>query len=87
MKKIDENNVILRKNTRKTPFEIAQLAAKKRALLAKIYEETREVVASYDRLPELSKASGMPLEALEALADEALVALATAMETEFGVSA
>ena len=87
MKKIDENNVILRKNTRKTPFENAQLAAKKRAILAKIYEETREVVASYERLPELSEASGMPLVALETLADEALIALATAMETEFGVSA
>ena len=87
MKKIDENSVILRKNTRKTPFENAQLAAKKRAILAKIYEDTREVVASYERLPELSKASGMPLVALETLADEALIALATAMETEFGVSA
>ena len=87
MKKIDENNVNLRKNTRKTPFENAQDAAEGRALLAQIHAETRDVLASYKHLEAVAETTGMSLEAVTKLADDAIIELAQAMETHFGVSA
>ena len=87
MKKIDENNVKLREKSQKTPFEKAENWAKKRALLAKIHENTREILASYEHLQDVAKATGMSLETLEKYADDAIIELAEAMETHFGVSA
>ena len=87
MKKIDENNVKLREKSRKTPFEIAEETAKKRAILAKILEDTRQVVASYELLADVAKSTGMSPETLQRYADDALIELAEAMETHFGVSA
>ena len=87
MKKIEENNVNLRKNTRKTPFENAENWAKKRAILSKIFADTRQIVASYEHLQDIAKMTGMPLETLEKYANDAIIELAEAMENEFGVSA
>ena len=87
MKKIDENNEILRKNSQKTPFESVAETAKKRAILAKILAETRQIVASYEHIASIAKSTGMPLETLEKYADDAIIELAEAMETHFGVSA
>lgn len=87
MKKIPENNANLRVKSQKTPFEEAQLRAKKRALLAKIYAETRDVIASYEHIQRVAKTTGMSLEAVEKLAEAAIIELAETMEREFGVSA
>jgi len=87
MKKLDENNVNLRKNTQKTPFENAENAAKKRALLAQIYEDTRNILASYEHFEDVAKTTGMSVETLEKYANDAIIELAEAMETHFGVSA
>ena len=87
MKKINENSVILREKSQKTPFERAALNAKKRIILAKIHAETREILESYDRFQEISEATGIDLQTLEKFADDAIIELAEAMETEFGVSA
>ena len=53
MKNKDKNSAKLREKSRKTPFENAENRAKKRVLLAKIYADTREVLASYELLPEV----------------------------------
>ena len=87
MKKLDENNVNLRKNTQKTPFENAENAAKKRALLAQIYEDTRNILASYEHFEDVAKTTGMSVETLEKYTNDAIIELAEAMEKEFGVSA
>ena len=87
MKKIDENSVKLRERSQKTPFERAEKNAKKRIILAKIHADTREILESYDRFQEISEATGIDLETLEKFADDALIELAEAMETHFGVSA
>ena len=87
MKKIDENSVILREKSQKTPFERAAINANKRAILAKIHADTREIMESYDRFQEISEATGIDLKTLEKFADDALIELAEAMETHFGVSA
>lgn len=87
MKKIDENNAYSRKHAQKTPFEKTVENSKKRALLAKIYSDTRQILASYEHLPEVAKTTGMSLETLEKYADDAIIELAQAMETHFGVSA
>ena len=87
MKKIDENNVKLRKIKRETPFERVQNAAQNRAILSKIHEKTREIIESYEHIATVAEVSGMSLEAVEKLADDALIELAEAMETHFGVSA
>ena len=87
MKKIDENNVNLRKNMAKTPFEKTVENAKKRAILAQIFEDTHKILASYEHIAEVSKVTGMALETLEKMADDAIIELAQAMETHFGVSA
>tara|TARA_X000000950_G_C13661018_1_gene555907 strand:+ start:364 stop:627 length:264 start_codon:yes stop_codon:yes gene_type:complete len=87
MKNTDENSVKLREKIGKTPFEKANEAAKKRAILAKIHAETREVLESYDRFGEISEATGIDLQTLQKFADDALIELAEAMENEFGVSA
>lgn len=87
MKNKDENSVFLRIKSTKTPFEKAEINAKKRAILAKIHEETREVLASYEHLEAVAKTTGMSLEAVTKLADDAIIELAEAMETHFGASA
>ena len=87
MKKIDENNAKLRKITRKTPFEKTVENAEKRALIAKIYAETRQILESYEHLESIAKTTGMSVETLEKYADDAIIELAEAMETHFGVSA
>lgn len=87
MKNKDENSVILRTKSTKTPFEKAEINAKKRAILAKIYAETSEIMRSYDRFQEISEATGIDLQTLEKFADDAIIELAEAMETHFGVSA
>ena len=87
MKKIDENNANLRKNTQKTPFEKTVENSKKRAILAKIYEDTRQILASYEHLEDVAKTTGMSVATLEKYADDAIIELAEAMETHFGVSA
>ena len=87
MKNKDENSVKLRENMRKTPFEKAEINAKKRALLAQIHAETRQILESYEHLQAVAKTTGMPFEAVEKLADDAIIELAETMEKEFGVSA
>jgi len=87
MKKIDENNAYSRKHAQKTPFEKTIENARKRAILAQIYSDTRQILASYEHLPEVAKTTGMSLETLEKYADDAIIELAQAMETHFGVSA
>ena len=87
MKNPDKNTQNLRNSTRKTPFETAEMRAQKRAMLAKIHAETREIIESYDRFQEISEATGIDLQTLEKFADDAIIELAEAMETHFGVSA
>ena len=87
MKNKDENSVKLRENMRKTPFEKAEINAKKRVLLARIYADTRDVLASYEHLETVAKTTGMSLEDVQKMADDAIIELAEAMETHFGVSA
>ncbi len=87
MKNKDENSVILREKSQKTPFERVEINTKKRAILAKIHADTREIIESYDRFQEISEATGIDLQTLEKFADDAIIELAEAMETHFGVSA
>ena len=87
MKKIDENNAYFRGYAQKTPFERAEMRSKNRAKLAKIYAETREVIESYEHFQEISETTRIDLETLKKLADDAIIELAEAMETHFGVSA
>jgi len=87
MKKIDENNAYSRKHAQKTPFEKTIENARKRAILAQIYEDTHNILASYEHFADVAKMTSMSLETLEKYADDALIELANAMETEFGVSA
>ena len=87
MKKIDENNAYYRNHAQKTPFEKTIENAKKRALLAQIYEDTRIILASYEHFDEVAKTTGMSVATLEKYADKALIELAASMEKEFGVSA
>ena len=87
MKKINENNANLRDISRLTPFEKAELNAKKRALLAKIHADTLDIIKSYEHLETVAKTTGMSLESVEKLANDAIIELAEAMETHFGVSA
>ena len=87
MKKLDENNAYPRKHAQKTPFEKTIENAKKRAILAQIYEDTRNILASYEHFAEVAKTTGMSVETLEKYANEALIELAQVMEKEFGVSA
>ena len=87
MKKLDEMDANLRVKSQKTPFEKAEFNAKQRVILAKIYANTQEIIESYEHLQAVAKMTGMSLEAVEKLADDAIIELAEAMETHFGVSA
>ena len=87
MKNTSKLDAIFRDEKRKTPFENAEINAKKRTILARIYADTSDIIASYEHLPEVAKTTGMSLETLEKMADEALIELAEAMEKYFGVSA
>ena len=87
MKKLDENNAYSRKYAQKTPFENAADWAIKRALLAQIYEDTRNILASYEHFQDVAKTTGMSVETLEKYANDAIIELAQTMEKEFGVCA
>jgi len=87
MKKIHENTANLLDYSRLTPFEKAEINAYKRALLAKIHADTRDIIESYEHLERVAKTTGMSLESVEKLAESAIIELAEAMEKEFGVSA
>ena len=87
MKKIPEMDANLRELSHLTPFERVELNGKKRALLARIHADTRDIIESYEHLEAVAKTTGMSLESVEKLAETAIIELAEAMETHFGVSA
>ena len=56
-------------------FEHYEQAAARRALLARILQDTEDVVKSYENLPLVSAETGIRLEDLEEMADQSLVEL------------
>lgn len=56
-------------------FEHYEQAAARRSVLARIIQDTQEVVDSYENLPLVSAETGIALEDLEEMADKALVEL------------
>ena len=56
-------------------FEEYEQAAAKRAILARILQDTEDVVKSYENLPLVSAETGIRLEDLEEIANQSLIEL------------
>ena len=56
-------------------FERYEQAALRRALLARILQDTEDVVNSYENLPLVAAETGMKLEDLEEMANQSLIEL------------
>ena len=56
-------------------FERYEQAAAKRAILARILQDTEDVVKSYENLPLVSAETGIRLEDLEEMANQSLIEL------------
>ena len=63
-----------------TPFEQFEERAKKRGLMIRIIDDLQRVIESYEHLPLVSAETGIALEDLEEMADQALIELTEAYE-------
>ena len=65
-------------------FEHYEQAAARRALLARILQDTEDVVNSYENLPLVSAETGIKLEDLEEMANQSLIELTLMYEELMG---
>ena len=88
MKNKDDKNVeTITREGELTPLEQFEEQRMKRALFAKLLQETQALVEGIEQLPELNGIMGLDEKTLEGITDKALVTLANEMEEHFGVSA
>jgi|SaaInlStandDraft_2_1057019.scaffolds.fasta_scaffold210088_2 hypothetical protein len=88
MKNKDDKNVeTITLEGELTPLEQFEERRMKRALFAKLLQETQALVEGIEKLPELKGIMGLDEKVLEEVTNKALVTLADEMEEHFGVSA
>ena len=89
MKKHDNNvdSTITRDPREMTPFERHAAGLEKAAYIMRIHKDTEELIKRLEELEELAEDLPLPLETLQALADEAIIGLAQDLEARYGICA
>ena len=88
MKKDDANVKTITRDTRDlTPLERLEEGRKRGAYLMRVYQETSTLLEKLEELKECSDELPIPYAALERMADEAIIGLATDLEERYGICA
>jgi len=88
MKKDDANVKTITRDTRDlTPLERLEEGRKRGAYLMRVSQETSTLLKKLEELKECGDELPLPYAALERMADEAIVALATDLEERYGICA